>query len=225
MSDRPETPQARCQRIIPRPIWSTRVLPWRESQNVRHTFRRAGKPWLTILINSIEANSLVTAYLVVYNTISLLCWSVILFKTVSFILQRPTVPHLDNTKILPTSASAKLSSLLSLGASKLQNHVSRSQTATAGIPIPPTGILSKLRTYLGGSYVYEDLGPWVVLTQTGALLEVLHAALGWVRSSPVTVAMQVASRIFMVWGIVETRPEVSKAVSLVHSHCPVLIAR
>lgn len=57
--------------------------------------------------------------------------------------------------------------------------------------------------------MYKDLGPWVVLTQTGALLEVVHAALGWVRSSPVTVGMQVASRIWIVWGIVETRTEVS----------------
>jgi very-long-chain (3R)-3-hydroxyacyl-CoA dehydratase len=184
----------------------------------KRSFLEYHRAQLTLPLNPTEASSLVTAYLVVYNTISLLCWGVVLFKTVSFILQRPTVPHLDNTKILPTSASAKLSSLLSLGASKLQNHVSRSQTATAGIPIPPTGILAKLRTYLGGSYVYEDLGPWVVLTQTGALLEVVHALLGWVRSSPVTVAMQVASRIWMVWGIVETRQEVSSSVVSVAVH-------
>jgi very-long-chain (3R)-3-hydroxyacyl-CoA dehydratase len=164
---------------------------------------------LTFIVSLAAANGLVTSYLVIYNTISLLCWGVVLFKTVSFIVNRPAIPHLDNTKILPTTASAKLSSLLSLGATKIQHTVSRSHATTAGIPIPPTGIVSKLKTYLGGSYVYEDLGPWVVLTQTGALLEVAHALLGWVRSSAFTVAMQVASRIFMVWGIVETRPEVS----------------
>lgn len=149
--------------------------------------------------------------MVVYNTVSLLCWGVVLFKTVSFIINRPAVPHLNNTKILPTTASAKLSSLLSLGATKIQHTVSRSHGTTAGIPIPPTGVVSKLKTYLSGSYVYEELGPWVVLTQTGALLEILHATLGWVRSSPVTVMAQVASRIWMVWGIVETRTEVCDA--------------
>jgi very-long-chain (3R)-3-hydroxyacyl-CoA dehydratase len=159
------------------------------------------------------ANSgLLTTYLVLYNSLSLFCWGFVLFKTVSFIIHRPSIPHLNNTKVLPTSASAKLSSFLSLGATKLQETVSRSHSTTAGVPVPSSGILSKAKTYLGGSYVYEDLGPWVVLTQTGALLEVVHALLGWVRSSAVTVGMQVASRIWMVWGIVEMRQEVSHLV-------------
>ena len=168
---------------------------------------------MTSFVYLTAANGLITSYLVVYNTVSLLCWGVVLFKTVSFIINRPTIPHLDNTKVLPTTASAKLSSLLSLGATKIQHSVSRSHGTTAGIPIPPTDLVSKLKTYLGGSYVYEELGPWVVLTQTGALLEIVHALLGWVRSSAFTVTMQVASRIWMVWGIVETRPEVSTARS------------
>lgn len=77
----------------------------------------------------------------------------------------------------------------------------------------PHGLWAQLKTKLGGSYVYRDLGPWVVLTQTGALLEVFHAMFGLVRSSPVTVGMQVASRLFMVWGIVEARPEVRSTLS------------
>lgn len=69
---------------------------------------------------------------------------------------------------------------------------------------------AKLSLLLSGSYAYKSLGPAVVWTQTGALLEVVHAALGMVKSSPVTVAMQVASRIWMVWGVVEQREEVSR---------------
>lgn len=45
---------------------------------------------------------------------------------------------------------------------------------------------------------------WNVLqwTQSLAILEVAHAVLGLVRTSPVTTGMQVASRLLLVWGIV-----------------------
>lgn len=45
---------------------------------------------------------------------------------------------------------------------------------------------------------------WSVLqwTQSLAVLEIVHAALGLVRTSPVTTCMQVASRLLLVWGIV-----------------------
>lgn len=76
-------------------------------------------------------------------------------------------------------------------------------------PFPNT--LSGLIAHLSHGYDYKHLGTWVIWTQTGALLEVAHAALGWVRSSPVTVAMQVASRIWLVWGVLARQPET-------HSH-------
>jgi len=44
--------------------------------------------------------------------------------------------------------------------------------------------------------------PRIRWTQTLALLEVLHAALGLVRANPGTTAMQVASRLLLVWGVV-----------------------
>uniref|UniRef100_A0A183B5V3 Very-long-chain (3R)-3-hydroxyacyl-CoA dehydratase n=1 Tax=Echinostoma caproni TaxID=27848 RepID=A0A183B5V3_9TREM len=43
--------------------------------------------------------------------------------------------------------------------------------------------------------------------QTLALIEVLHAALGLVRSSPFTTAVQISSRVFVVWGILFLLPE------------------
>jgi len=42
--------------------------------------------------------------------------------------------------------------------------------------------------------------------QTLAVLEVGHAALGVVRSPPGTTALQVASRLFVVWGVLRTSP-------------------
>lgn len=104
-------------------------------------------------------------YLIAYNVVSLACWSVILFKTLSLLFTRQPFP----------------------------NTVS--------------GLINHLRS----GYDYHHLGSWVIWTQTGALLEVVHAALGWVRSSPITVAMQVASRIWLVWGVLARQPET-------HSH-------
>lgn len=68
-----------------------------------------------------------------------------------------------------------------------------------------TGRLLLLLLLLGPSGhispVYDALAPLLRTTQSLALLEVVHAVLGLVRASPVTTAMQVASRIVVVWGV------------------------
>lgn len=84
----------------------------------------------------------------------------------------------------------------------------------------PNDIPGLIKHFSNG-YDYQNLGSWVIYTQTFAILEVVHAALGWVRSSPLTVGMQVASRIWMTWGVLATRPEVSSVFFsslLRHSH-------
>lgn len=43
--------------------------------------------------------------------------------------------------------------------------------------------------------------PFLTTTQSLALLEILHSLLGIVRAPVTTTAMQVASRIFLVWGV------------------------
>ena len=45
-----------------------------------------------------------------------------------------------------------------------------------------------------------DLVRW---TQSLAVLEIIHALVGLVRTSPFTTAMQVASRLLLVWGVLE----------------------
>lgn len=62
---------------------------------------------------------------------------------------------------------------------------------------------------LGKSFFLEDLhNPAVLFKKTGlylaylqsvALLEVLHAALGWVRSGVISNVIQIASRLFVIW--------------------------
>ncbi|KIL67373.1 hypothetical protein M378DRAFT_191690 [Amanita muscaria Koide BX008] len=50
---------------------------------------------------------------------------------------------------------------------------------------------------------YAAVGRVVAFVQTTAVLEVVHVLLGWVRSPLATTAMQVSSRIILVWAIAE----------------------
>lgn len=54
--------------------------------------------------------------------------------------------------------------------------------------------------------LFDALFPLLKWTQTIALLEVVHSIVGLVRASPVTTAMQVASRILVVWGVLDLFP-------------------
>lgn len=69
--------------------------------------------------------------------------------------------------------------------------------------------LRRLEKHLSGSYDFHGLGEATKYTQTLAVMEVVHAVLGLVRSPVGTVAGQVASRLWAVWGVVEMVPAVS----------------
>lgn len=56
--------------------------------------------------------------------------------------------------------------------------------------------------------LYGALHPLLSFTQSLAILEVIHSAVGIVRASPLTTAMQVASRLLVVWGVVGAFPEI-----------------
>ncbi|KAH0359901.1 PTPLA-domain-containing protein, partial [Aureobasidium melanogenum] len=58
----------------------------------------------------------------------------------------------------------------------------------------------------GTKYVFPAVGEFAKWTQTLALLEVVHAAVGIVRAPLFTTLMQVASRILLIWGIVYPFP-------------------
>ncbi|KAI1307393.1 PTPLA-domain-containing protein [Xylaria venustula] len=53
----------------------------------------------------------------------------------------------------------------------------------------------------------EDITPLVTAIQTTAVLEILHAALGLVRSSPGAAAVQVGGRNLVIWTVVRRFPE------------------
>lgn len=56
--------------------------------------------------------------------------------------------------------------------------------------------------------LFDALFSFLKWTQTIALLEVVHALVGLVRASPITTAMQVASRILVVWIVLEMFPQI-----------------
>ena len=61
----------------------------------------------------------------------------------------------------------------------------------------------------------QELQRPLQVTQTAALLEVVHAGIGLVRSPVMTTLQQVASRIFIVWGILYAAPvETMQSVSV-----------
>lgn len=47
--------------------------------------------------------------------------------------------------------------------------------------------------------LFQKTGLYLAYLQTVALLEVLHAALGWVRSGVISNVIQIASRLFVIW--------------------------
>ncbi|ESK96463.1 protein tyrosine phosphatase [Moniliophthora roreri MCA 2997] len=71
--------------------------------------------------------------------------------------------------------------------------------------IPPDGTLTQNHLPLPIPFYtnYTRVGYATALVQSFALLEVVHVLLGWVRSPLVTTVMQVSSRLFLVWGVVE----------------------
>lgn len=91
------------------------------------------------------------------------------------------------------SASAYLllyNSLMVLGWSLVLFHLTRSLISTPG-DLPSA---------------YTSLQPYLRLAQTGALLEPIHALTRLVRAPVGTTALQVGSRLLLLWGVLEPLP-------------------
>ncbi|MBW0465917.1 hypothetical protein O181_005632 [Austropuccinia psidii MF-1] len=64
---------------------------------------------------------------------------------------------------------------------------------------------------LRAAQVDQKFGKSVKLIQSFAVLEVVHAALKLVRSGLLTTSMQVSSRLWIVWGILPTFPQLGSS--------------
>ncbi|ORY96588.1 tyrosine phosphatase-like protein [Syncephalastrum racemosum] len=56
--------------------------------------------------------------------------------------------------------------------------------------------------------VHEMAWPALIIVQSGAFIEIINSALGFVRAPVVTTGLQVVSRLFLVWGVNYMFPEV-----------------
>lgn len=128
-------------------------------------------------------NPVLKAYLLAFNAVSAVAWARVLYLTLWFMLT-------------PRSGGDQLSP----GNYKILGHSARSSH--------PLHYVAQLANHLTGAYNFHGLGEATKYTQTLAVMEVVHAALGWVRSPVGTVASQVASRLWAVWGVVEMVPRV-----------------
>ena len=66
--------------------------------------------------------------------------------------------------------------------------------------------------------LYAELGDHVKLVQTAAILEVVHAAIGIVRSNPMTCAVQIARYVLIITMIIYLRNLTFLVGSHIHSN-------
>ena len=125
-------------------------------------------------------------YLYVYNAISAIAWSYVLIATLIHLFNLPIpLPYL--------SAPVRF---------RRFPKASRLASLAATLPTPLVLILQRATT------TYARIGKQTAIVQSLAILEVIHAILGWVSSSTITTVVQVASRYMLVWGIAPLYPAV-----------------
>jgi very-long-chain (3R)-3-hydroxyacyl-CoA dehydratase len=152
-----------------------------------------------------------TAYLVVYNALSCLAWSTILVLLLWHIFdgQASTPFKTSTTGVAPTAASlaAKVRQVLVQLQLLLARVLPSAIVHEPAVRSPTSSLLAGIQARLRAAG-YTSVGPLVKVVQTAAVLEVVHAALGWVRSPVGTTAAQVASRLWSVWAVAEQFPSV-----------------
>lgn len=135
-------------------------------------------------------------YLVAYNVLSAIGWAYILLSLLIHIF------NLDGRAALLESSVGGSAS------SKLSRYLPFFRSSRASVSYVESRLPSFLQpVFRRFSTSFLRVGTITAFVQTCALLEVAHSALGWVRSPIATTAMQVASRLYAVWGVVETFPE------------------
>lgn len=123
-------------------------------------------------------------YLIVFNLASFFGWMLILatlLKHLALGPQQPSGPILFAQKVTASLRPLRLAIVRTF------SH----------LPEPIATLFER------AAISHQFIGALVAFVQSAAILEVVHAALGWVRSPVPTTAIQVASRLFMVWAVSE----------------------
>jgi very-long-chain (3R)-3-hydroxyacyl-CoA dehydratase len=135
------------------------------------------------------APGFVTYYLVAYNILSTIGWAYILVSTLIHIFD------LDGNASATSAATHKTASSTIWSFLRYSGLVSRSVETHLPSWLQPIFIRSKT--------TFSRVGTETAFVQTFATLEIAHTLLGWVKSPLQTTAMQVASRLFLIWGVTE----------------------
>ncbi|KAF7321331.1 FCP1-like proteiny domain-containing protein [Mycena kentingensis (nom. inval.)] len=158
--------------------------PGNSAPPVPHKAAKSGNP------------SFVKYYLLAYNVLSALGWGYILILT---------LVHLSNLDGRSDNVPKPMAAVAPSAFSRFMSSIPFFKSAP---PPAAISIQSRLPSFLKPVYsrsmsTYTRVGNTVLVVQTFAVLEVAHVLLKWVRSPFQTTAMQVASRLWIVWGIVQ----------------------
>ncbi|KAG7085947.1 hypothetical protein E1B28_003475 [Marasmius oreades] len=125
-------------------------------------------------------------YLIAYNVLSAVGWSYILLLTLIHLFV-PSSPS-------PSPFSKFLPSFLSWTKPRIKPAFNPIKAYLPNFLLP---VFHRTTT------VYAQVGHITAIVQSAAILEILHVLIGVVRSPLQTTVMQVSSRLFLVWGVVE----------------------
>ncbi|KAE8215242.1 hypothetical protein CF327_g1469 [Tilletia walkeri] len=134
---------------------------------------------------SSTGSELIRFYLIAYNFASFFGWTLILFSLLKHLALGPQTPT-----IIHRFASFAL---------RYVRPIRMLYLPTFAQNWPASVLLFFHRA----ATAQQNIGGLVGFVQTFAVLEIVHAALGWVRSPVPTTAIQVGSRLFSVWGVAE----------------------
>lgn len=141
---------------------------------------------------------LLRSYLISYNTLSAVGWS---YVFVTIIVQLAGLTHLSQfASPTPTVKSTVMRFLRSIPFLK---PVLWGGDIESSLPPWLLPVFDRAKTS------FTAVGWQTAVVQSCAVLEIFHSLLGWVRSPITTTAMQVASRLILVWGIVDRYESVS----------------
>lgn len=147
-------------------------------------------------------------YLILYNTVTTFLWSYLLILVLYHLFPVPTV---KSAPLNPIPQAATYSTASSFILSHLQKFfplstppsTSPAAKAAAGVKLRLGGIAFAVVEKARATYSSRGIGVYTALVQSVAILEVVHAWLGWTKSPLTTTMMQVASRLIVIWWIGE----------------------
>lgn len=130
--------------------------------------------------------SFLTFYLVVYNLFQFVGWMRISIGVVLYLVQGSSARRMVFASLAKFVQQYTPDRIASPAVSFAKHHP----------------LVATLLTRMSETHAY--IGPLVLVFQSLALLEVVHAALGWVKSNPLVVLIQIGSRLAVLWGVAET---------------------